>query len=153
MSHLNNSSIKTPIERPKSLCLKRLHICISKDRNNHYTQTTECNVNSFNKNIVSFWILIDKPMTVRSQGSTSHTRCSWPWWTSTPWSLSGDVSPLDVNNKICSFCLHICASDANCTEYFRGGPIYSLLVFPDNHVMLVQRMLGSSQLGTGGSSG
>ena len=24
---------------------------------------------------------------------------------------------------------------------------------PDNHVMLVQRMLGSSQLGTGGSSG
>ena len=26
-------------------------------------------------------------------------------------------------------------------------------ILSDNHVMLVQRMLGSSQLGTGGSSG
>ena len=32
----------------------RLHICISKDRNNHYTQKTEYNVNSYNKDIVSF---------------------------------------------------------------------------------------------------
>ena len=79
-------------------------------------------MNSYDKNIVSFWTLIDKPMTVRSQGSTSHTRCSWPWWTSTPWSRSGDVSPLDVNNKICSFCLHICATDANCIEHFKGRP-------------------------------
>ena len=34
--------------------LPRLHICISKDRNNHYTQKTEYNVNSYNKDIVSF---------------------------------------------------------------------------------------------------
>ena len=32
----------------------RLHFCISRDRNNHFTQTTECNVNSCNKDIVSF---------------------------------------------------------------------------------------------------
>ena len=30
---------------------------------------------------------------------------------------------------------------------------YDSLLHTDNHVMLVQRMLGSSQLGTGGSSG
>ena len=30
MSHLKYSLIETPTERPKSLCLKRFNICISK---------------------------------------------------------------------------------------------------------------------------
>lgn len=51
-----------------------------------------------------------------------------------------------------------CLTKWRCTQFVRRV-IFSMVIFcfvfffADNHVMLVQRMIGSQQLGTGGSSG
>lgn len=63
----------------------------------------------------------------------SRISCWLCWWTLILWLQNGDVrSPTSVTNECFDF---------------------SHLLVLDNHVIMVQRMIGSQQLGTGGSSG
>ena len=76
--------------------------------------------------LVPWWF----PVIAKSLASINLIRCWLLLWTSILWSPSGDVSYKT------SFAFPNCNRNS-----------------ADNHVMLVQRMLGSIQLGTGGSSG
>lgn len=77
-----------------------------------------------------------------SRVSASHIRYSLHLWTSTRLSPNGGVRMrfflfyfVFFFDKLKAWCLSLCA------------------LYVDNHVLMVQRMIGSQQLGTGGSSG
>ena len=94
---------------------------------------TNCNVlvvwmNFFQKFRAPFWLRF----TEMSPVSTNPTSFCPFWWISTRWSPNGVV------------CSMLGPYLWNATDSF---------ILTDNHVMLVQRMIGSQQLGTGGSSG